>query len=136
MAGIAVRDDRFTVVHQNMRETEMSVRDADNENDVFREAFEAYLREDPQEGALEEMVAYDFFKAGWEAAVRELNDDPSECRFEVGNYVRVTQEREFCWWKKGDIHQVLKVRDKYQDIIVTGGNCIDWDCLALVTEWE
>lgn len=61
----------------------MSVRDADLENDLFRVAFDDACKDDKPADAREELLAWDFFKYGWEAAVRCLNDDattPAELR--------------------------------------------------------
>jgi hypothetical protein len=69
-----MKNDKFTVTHQNMTQQEMSVRDADHENDLFREAFEAAIK-DENLSAEQQFFALDFFIGGWEAAVRLLNDD-------------------------------------------------------------
>lgn len=73
-----MKQEFFTVIPQNMREYEMSIREADIENDLFRIAFEKAVAPDQGDdpiGPYDEMLAYDFFKAGWEAAVELLNDD-------------------------------------------------------------
>jgi hypothetical protein len=69
-----MKNEFFTVIPQNMREYQMSIREADNENDIFREAFEAAMVEDPVK-VEDQLFAFDFFRYGWEAAVRLLNDD-------------------------------------------------------------
>lgn len=69
-----MKNEFFTVIPQNMREYQMSIREADHENDVFRQAFEASLVDDPVKDT-DQLFAFDFFKYGWEAAVRLLNDD-------------------------------------------------------------
>ena len=70
-----MKDDKFTVIWPNLRETQMSIREADAENDVFRMAFEEVCKDDKPEDAAQELYAWDFFKYGWEAAVKALNDD-------------------------------------------------------------
>lgn len=72
---VPMRDDTFTVIPPNMREYPMSVREADMENDLFRVAFDDACKEDKPENAEQELFAWDFFRYGWEAAVRLLNDD-------------------------------------------------------------
>lgn len=70
--AVVMRDNKFTYVPQNGRTYEMSVRAADVENDLFREAFEAACKEDEPDDADRNMFAWDFFKYGWEAAIRCL----------------------------------------------------------------
>jgi len=54
----------------------MSIREADLENDTFRMQFEAALKGEGAElDTADQLLAWDFFKHGWEAAVRCLNDD-------------------------------------------------------------
>lgn len=69
-----MKNDTFTVVHPNLATEQMSVRKADVENDLFRVAFDEACKDEPAD-AREELLAWDFFKYGWEAAVRLLNDD-------------------------------------------------------------
>ena len=74
-----MRNDKFTVIPQNMQAYEMSVREADNENDLFRVAFDDSIRGDSScslktpEDTDRYMLAYDYFRDGWEAAVRILD---------------------------------------------------------------
>lgn len=58
-----------------MKEYEYSIRDPIPDNDDFRLAFEATLSEDTISDPAEVLLAFDFFKAGWEAAVRVLQDE-------------------------------------------------------------
>lgn len=70
-----MKNGTFTVIPQNMREYQMSIREADHENDLFREAYDAVRREDGITDPREQILASDYFKEGWESAVRCLNDD-------------------------------------------------------------
>ena len=70
-----MKNDTFTVIPQNMVEYQMSVREADLENDLFRIAFHDACKEDKPDGTAEQLFALDFFKYGWEAAVGCLSDD-------------------------------------------------------------
>lgn len=70
-----MKNDTFVVIPQNMCEYRMSIREADLENDDFRIAFDEACADDKPQDAKEELFAWDFFKYGWEAAVRLLNDD-------------------------------------------------------------
>lgn len=70
-----MKNGTFTVIWPNMMQTEMSIREADAENDLCREAFELACKDDKPTDVMEQMFAWDFFKYGWEAAVRCLNDD-------------------------------------------------------------
>lgn len=69
-----MKQEFFTVIPQNMREYKMSIREADNENDLFRMAFDEVMK-DHGLNTDGYMLAWDSFKDGWEAAVRLLNDD-------------------------------------------------------------
>jgi hypothetical protein len=73
-----MRQKFFTVIPQNMVEYQMSIREADLENDWFRMAFEEAYKSDKPQNNMEELIAWDFFKYGWEAAVRLLNDDDTQ----------------------------------------------------------
>jgi hypothetical protein len=64
----------FAVIPPNMREYQMSIREADNENDLFRLAFDEVMK-GHQLDTDGYMFAWESFKDGWEAAVRLLNDD-------------------------------------------------------------
>jgi hypothetical protein len=70
--AVPMRSDTFTVIPQNMRAYPMSVRVADIENDLYREAFDAARAEDQVTDPREVMLSHDFFKYGWEAAVQKL----------------------------------------------------------------
>lgn len=78
-----MKDDKFTVIPQNMRPYEMSVREADLENDLFRIAFNEACTDDKPADTREELLAWDFFRYGWEAAVRLLNDDAERAAEQV-----------------------------------------------------
>jgi hypothetical protein len=80
-----MKNEYFTVIPQNMVAYQMSIREADNENDLFRIAFDDAIKEDPV--AMDDpryMEFYDFFKYGWAAAVRLLNDDDDKAILDVG----------------------------------------------------
>jgi hypothetical protein len=75
-----MKQEFFTVIPQNMREYKMSIREADNENDLFRMAFDEVMEGhafdlNNKDDLDKYMIAWDSFKDGWEAAVRLLNDD-------------------------------------------------------------
>lgn len=70
-----MKDEYFTVWPQNMVPYQMSIREADLENDLFRIAFDEACKSDKPENTMEELFAWDFFRYGWEAAVRLLKDD-------------------------------------------------------------
>jgi len=128
-----MKEEMFTVVHPNLKQTQMSIREADLENDIFRIAFDEACKNDKPQTPAEELFAWDFFKYGWEAAVRLLNDDPviPDCEFKAGDWVKVIREEPFHWATIGSLHQVSSVRFDYQDVVVWGGNCIDWDQIEL-----
>lgn len=69
-----MRNDTFTVVAHNLTVYQMSVREPDMENDLFRIAFEEFVEEMkiPQEKQHEALW---YFTDGWNAAVKYLNDD-------------------------------------------------------------
>lgn len=71
-----MKGDKFKYLPQDMKWREMSIREADFENELFTEAFESMCKD---EGITYDDVDYffylDVFKNGWKAAVRVLKDD-------------------------------------------------------------
>ena len=103
----------FTVWPQNMVSYQMSIREADNENAIFRIAFDEIIKADPiPHSHPDYMLAWDFFGYGWTAAVRCLNDDPvlqPDVHTGTANFkpfipsIKIQRYNAFCSWEVADL---------------------------------
>ena len=51
-----------------------------------------------------------------------------------GQKVQIVSSDGWGWWCNhiGEIHTVIEVRKRYDDVCVVGGNCIDIECIEPV----